>query len=194
MQIHFGTQAELTPDPPIAPIEPQGRQQPGDFDPQQLAAHPELFAGGRRRGLDFFPPKTEISVGAIAERRVPLRVFARGCRGCRGLRDWHLRVSRGDDLGYADARACWCRAAARWRGPPTWMATARRSGSWNRRRRARFSPPQDGGRWMEFTSKDANANFLPETGRFRRAGAGGGARYRRRGWSFPGRAGGERCG
>ena len=35
--------------------------------------------------------------------------------------------------------------------------------------RAVFSA-QDGGRWMEFTWKDTNANFLPETGLFAQAG------------------------
>ena len=35
--------------------------------------------------------------------------------------------------------------------------------------RAVFST-QDGGRWMEFTWKDTNANFLPETGVFAQAG------------------------
>ena len=35
--------------------------------------------------------------------------------------------------------------------------------------RAVFSA-QDGGRWMEFTWKDTNTNFLPETGLFAQAG------------------------
>jgi hypothetical protein len=38
------------------------------------------------------------------------------------------------------------------------------------RARAVFSS-QDGGRWMEFTWKDTNTNFLPEQGAFAAAGA-----------------------
>ena len=46
------------------------------------------------------------------------------------------------------------------------MATAPPSGSSNPPKvRAVFSP-QDGGRWMEFTWKDTDANFLPDPGAF----------------------------
>ena len=39
-------------------------------------------------------------------------------------------------------------------GSPEWVLESRRV-------RAVFSP-RDGGRWMEFTAKDSNTNFLPE--------------------------------
>ena len=47
-------------------------------------------------------------------------------------------------------------------GAPEWVLESSKV-------RAVFSA-QDGGRWMEFTWKDTNANFLPETGVFEQAG------------------------
>ena len=47
-------------------------------------------------------------------------------------------------------------------GSPEWILESAKV-------RAVFSA-QDGGRWMEFTWKDTNANFLPETGVFAQAG------------------------
>jgi hypothetical protein len=43
-------------------------------------------------------------------------------------------------------------------GSPEWILESQKA-------RAVFST-QDGGRWLEFVSKDANANFLPEIGAF----------------------------
>ncbi|MGA9624786.1 MAG: hypothetical protein WBQ65_09970, partial [Bryobacteraceae bacterium] len=90
MHLHFGAQTELTPDPPTAPIEPKAG---GNLEISirnnwsQIRTY-RLEATGE--GLEFFPPKTEISVGAEDERRVSLRVFA--AEGLAGVRDWRLRV------------------------------------------------------------------------------------------------------
>src|ERR1035438_4529679 len=46
-------------------------------------------------GLDIFPAKTEISVGAMDERPVPFHIFAQD--DVSGLRDWRLRVTGGTD-------------------------------------------------------------------------------------------------
>ena len=54
--------------------------------------------------------------------------------------------------------------------------------------RAIFSA-QDGGRWMEFTWKDTDTNFLPESGVFAQAGAvevretAGGLEFTGKGWT-----------
>jgi hypothetical protein len=48
-------------------------------------------------------------------------------------------------------------------GSPEWVLESRRA-------RAVFSA-RDGGRWVEFTAKDSNTNFLPEQGLFAAAGA-----------------------
>ena len=167
MQVHFGAQTELTPDPPTAPIEPKAG---GNLEISIRNNWPQirtyrLEAAGD--GLEFFPPKTEISVGAVDERRVSLRVFA--AEGLAGRRDWRLRVT---DLAVPGAdtdlpmrvvllprgrTGAWS-ADLDGDGSPEWVLESQKV-------RAVFSA-QDGGRWMEFTWKDTNVNYLPEQGLF----------------------------
>jgi len=167
MQLHFGAQTELTPDPPTAPIEPKAG---GNLEISIRNNWPQirtyrLEAAGE--GLEFFPPKTEISVGAVDERRVSLRVFA--AEGLAGVRDWRLRVG---DLSVPGAdtdlpmrvvllprghTVAWS-ADLDGDGSPEWVLESQKV-------RAIFSA-QDGGRWMEFTWKDTNVNYLPEQGVF----------------------------
>jgi hypothetical protein len=165
MQLHFGAQTELTPDPPTAPMEPKAG---GNLEISIRNNWPQirtyrLEAAGD--GLEFFPPKTEISVGAVDERRVSLRVFA--AEGLTGVRDWRLRVADLSGPG-ADAdlpmrvvllprghTVAWS-ADLDGDGAPEWVLESQKA-------RAIFSA-QDGGRWMEFTWKDTNVNFLPEQG------------------------------
>jgi hypothetical protein len=167
IQLHFGSQTELTPDPPIAPIEPKAG---GNLEISIRNNWPQirtyrLEATGE--GMEFFPPKTEISVGAVDERRVSLRVFA--AEGLPGVRDWRLRVADLSGPG-ADTdlpmrvvllprsrTAVWS-ADLDGDGSPEWVLESQKV-------RAIFSG-QDGGRWMEFTWKDSNLNFLPEQGLF----------------------------
>jgi hypothetical protein len=167
MQLHFGAQTELTPDPPTAPIEPKAG---GNLEISIRNNWPQirtyrLEASGE--GLEFFPPKTEISVGAEDERRVSLRVFA--AEGLAGVRDWRLRLG---DLSGPDLDADLpMRVVLLPRGHTVaWSADLDGGGSpeWvleSQKVRAIFSG-QDGGRWMEFTWKDTNVNFLPEQGLF----------------------------
>jgi hypothetical protein len=104
-------------------------------------------------------------VGAVDERRVSLRVFA--AEGLTGVRDWRLRVADLSGPG-ADAdlpmrvvllprghTVAWS-ADLDGDGAPEWVLESQKA-------RAIFSA-QDGGRWMEFTWKDSNVNFLPEQG------------------------------
>jgi hypothetical protein len=167
MQVHFGSQTELTPDPPTAPIEPKAG---GNLEISIRNNWPQirtyrLEAAGT--GLEFFPPKTEISVGAVDERRVSLRVFA--AEGLAGVRDWRLRVGDVSEPG-ADTdlpmrvvllprgRTVAWSADLDGDGSPDWVLESQKV-------RAIFST-QDGGRWMEFTWKDTNVNYLPEQGLF----------------------------
>lgn len=167
IQMHFGQHAELMPDPPIAPIDPRAGSNleiairnnwPG-IQTYRLEAYGD--------GLEFRPAKTEISIGALAERRVKLRVFA--AEGPAGLRDWHLRVS---GAGEADLPM---RVLLLPRGrTAVWSADLDGDGTakWileTEQARAVFSA-EDGGRWMEFTAKQGNANFLPEAGVYAAAG------------------------
>jgi hypothetical protein len=167
MQIHFGDQAELTPDPPIAPVEPKTGS---DLELSLRNNWPgiqnySLEASGE--GLDFFPAKMEVTVGAMDERRVPLRVFAKD--GVEGVRDWHLKVSgaASQDLPMRvlllprNRTVAWS-ADLDGDGSPEWILETAKV-------RAVFSS-QDGGRWMEFNWKNTNLNFLPEQGVFAAVG------------------------
>ena len=168
IQLHFGQHEELTPDPPIVPIDLKAGS---DLEISIRNNWPgiqtyRLEALGA--GLEFLPAKTEISIGAVAERRVRLRVFA--AEGMAGLRDWHLRIT---GAGEADLPM---RALPLPRGrTAVWSADLDGGGTaeWvleTEHARAVFST-EDGGRWMEFTAKPDNANFLPEAGVFAGHGA-----------------------
>ena len=163
IQLHFGTEAELAPDPPIAPIEPKAGS---DLELSIRNNWPgiqnyTLNASGE--GLDFFPAKADIAVDAVAERMAPLRVFAK--EGVEGLRDWNLKVGGGaaQDLPMRVVLLPRGRTVA-WSadldgdGSPEWVLETQKV-------RAIFSA-QDGGRWMELNWKDTNLNFLPPQGVF----------------------------
>jgi hypothetical protein len=171
MQIHFGTEAELTPDPPIAVIEPKAGS---DLELSIRNNWPgiqnyELAAAGEE--LDFFPAKWEVAVDAEAERRAPLRIFSKdGANGgAEGLRDWTLKVGGGAAVELPmrvlllprNRTVAWS-ADLDGDGSPEWVLETQKV-------RAVFSS-QDGGRWMEFNWKDTNLNFLPPQGAFAAAG------------------------
>jgi Glycosyl hydrolases family 35 len=164
---HFGSQTELTPDPPVTPVEPKGGTNLEVLIRNNAPGIETFHLEASGDGLEFFPAKTEISVGAVDERRLGIRVFAK--EDVAGLRDWHLRVSGATDLDLP------MRALLVPRGRTVaWTADldSDGAGEWileTQKVRAVFSS-RDGGRWMEFTWKDGNFNFLPDQGTF--AGAG----------------------
>ena len=166
MQFHFGPQTELTPEPPIAAIDPKG----GNLEISIRNNSPQIQtyrlepAG---QGLEFLPPQTEVSIGPTDERRVEFRVFP--AEGSVGVRDWTLNIAGGADVAMPMRVVLAPRTGAVvWTadldgdGAPEWILESAKV-------RAVFSA-QDGGRWMEFTWKDTNTNFLPETGIFAQAG------------------------
>jgi hypothetical protein len=165
---HFGQHTELTPDPPIAAIDPRSGT---NLEVSIRNNWPGIqtfhldFSGD---GLEFFPPKTDISIGAQDERRFNLRVFA--AAGLNGLRDWTLRAS-----GAGEATLPMRALLLPHGHTVAWSADLYGDGEmeWileSAEARAVFST-KDGGRWMEFTAKETNANFLPETGAFGATGA-----------------------
>src|ERR1017187_3587722 len=110
-------------------------------------------------GLEFFPPKTELIVGATEERRTPLRIFAK--EGAEGLRAWNLKVTGAATLDLPmrvvlipRGRTVAWSADLDGDGSPEWVLETQKV-------RAVFSA-QDGGRWMEFNWKDTNLNYLPD--------------------------------
>ncbi len=184
MQFHFGPQTELTPEPPIAAIDPKG----GNLEISIRNNSPQIQtyrlepAGS---GLEFLPPQTEVSIGPTDERRVEFRVFP--AEGSVGVRDWTLNIAGGADvakpmrvvLAPRTGAVVWT-ADLDGDGAPEWILESARV-------RAVFSA-QDGGRWMEFTWKDTNTNFLPETGAFAQSGPvevrqnGDGLEFTGKGW------------
>ncbi len=164
IEIHYGTVASLAADPATAAIDPKAGTNIDIVIRNNTPSIQTYHLQATGDGLDFFPAKTEISIGAIAERRVSLRVFGKD-PAAHGLRDWHLRVTGGAALELQ------LRALLLPRGQSVaWTADLDGDGSpeWileSARVRAVFSP-QDGGRWMEFTWKDSNTNFLPDAGAF----------------------------
>jgi hypothetical protein len=167
MQLHFGPETQLTPEPSVAAIEPRAgtnlelavrNNAPGI---QTFRLEPS------GDGLEFLPAKIEISVGAVDERRVSFRVFAK--EGVDGLRDWSLHVAGGATLDLPMRALLLPRGrTVAWTadldgdGSPEWVLESQHV-------RAVFST-QDGGRWMELTWKDGGLNFLPEQGTLAAAG------------------------
>ena len=163
IKVHFGPRVEFLCDPPTAVIEPKAGSNLEVIIRNNWPSIQTFHLDASGEGLEFFPSKQEISIGAMDERRYMLRVFA--AEGIAGLRDWHLKVTgaatadlpmrvvllpRGHTVVWsADLDAD---------GQPEWILESQKA-------RAVFSS-QDGGRWMEFTSKSTGANFLPEQGAF----------------------------
>jgi len=158
---HFGAHAEFAPDPAIVPVDPRSGT---NLEVSIRNNWPSIetfsldFSG---EGLDFYPKKTEISVGAMDERRFNLRVFANDTNG--GLRDWQIHVAGAGETTLP------MRALMLPRGRTTaWSADLYGDGEreWvleSSEARAVFSAA-DGGRWLEFTAKETNRNFLPASG------------------------------
>jgi hypothetical protein len=167
MQIHFGAQTELTPDPPTAPIDPKAGANLEFSIRNNTPGIQTYHVEASGEGLEFFPPKAEISIGGTDERRLSMRVFA--SEGGSGLRDWNVHVTGGTQLDLPmrvlllpRGRTVAWSADLNGDGTPEWVLESQKV-------RAIFST-QDGGRWMEFTGKDLNANFLLEQGVFAASG------------------------
>src|SRR5215472_4615976 len=167
IQLHFGALERLTTEPFTAPVDLRGgsnlefiiRNNSPDIQTYRLEA-----AGDN---LEFSPAKTEITVAAMEERPVVLRVFAK--KGATGVCEWHLRVTGGADMDLPFRALLLPRG-----GTVAWTADLDGDGSpeWvleSQKVRAVFSS-RDGGRWMEFTWKDTGANFLPSDSAFAQPG------------------------
>jgi hypothetical protein len=166
MQLHFGPRTALTPDPPIAAIDSVGGNLEISIRNNSSGIQTyHLEPAGQ--AMEFLPPKTDLSIGPTDERRVEFRVFP--AEGASRVRDWTLKIAGGASLAVPMRLVLVPRTAAVvWTadldgdGAPEWILESAKV-------RAVFST-QDGGRWMEFTWKDTNTNFLPETGIFAQAG------------------------
>jgi len=179
--MHFGQHTELAPDPATAPLDARSG---GTLEIALRNRWPSiqtyrLEAAGD--GLTFFPAKTEISIGAMEERRVPLRIFPG--EGVGGVVEWRLRITAinvapGLTGAGPDAPMPMRIVLLPHNGTLAWTADLDGDGSpeyilESSKARAVFSA-RDGGRWMEFTAKESNTNFLPEQGVFAASGTVGG--------------------
>ncbi len=167
VKLDYGGHSQLMAEPPLIPMDARnGRNL--DLSLRNNYAQIQTFgveAGGD--GLRFFPPKTEISMGAVMDRSAEIRVFPE--KDGSELRDARIVISgaakvelpvrfvpvpRGQTVAYS--------ADLDGDGYLEWVLE-------NQRARAIFSA-RDGGRWLEFVWKDSGRNLLPEEGAF--AGSG----------------------
>jgi len=161
MQLHFGSQTELTPDPYIATMDPKAGTNLGIIVRNNYPGIETFHLEASGAGLEFLPAKTDVSVAATDERTVALRVFA--AEGTAGLRDWKLKITGAANVEMPMRLLLLPRGRT-----VAWSADLDGDGSveWvleSQKARAVFSS-QDGGRWIEFNWKDLNASFLPEQG------------------------------
>jgi glycosyl hydrolase family 35 len=165
--LHFGPDTRLTVDPPTAPAETRSG---GNLEiivrnnSQEIRNYQVQPAGD---GLEFLPARAEIAVGGVAERPLSFRVF--GNEGATGLRVFHLRVTGGAEADLPMRVVLLPRT-----GTVAWSADLDGDGSpeWileSAQVRAVFSA-RDGGRWMDLTWKDTDADFLSESGAFAQSG------------------------
>jgi hypothetical protein len=165
--MRLGAATELAVDPPTVLVDPRAGTNVEIVLRNNAPAIQTFRLEASGDGLEFLPPKAEISIGPMSERIVGLRVFAK--EGTAVARDWRLKV------GGATAADLPMRVVLLPRGRTVaWSADLDGDGSpeWvleSQHARAVFST-QDGGRWTEFTWKDGGVNFLPEQGVF--AGSG----------------------
>ncbi len=173
MKLDFGGNSQLLVEPLLLPIDAQNGR---SVDVTVRNNYPQIQTyaiGAAGQALRFFPPKLDLSLGAIMERGVAFRAFPEAVDGVdltgTPLREWRLALSgpsqaetpvrflllpRGRSVAYSlDLDGD---------GSTEWVLE-------NQQARAIFSA-QDGGRWLSFVWKDSGRNILPEEGAL--AGAG----------------------
>jgi hypothetical protein len=166
--LHFGPRAALVAEPPLVPIDPKGGTNIEVALRNNWPAIQTYKLEASGEGLEFFPPKTEITIAAASERKIDLRVFAD--QSAAALREGQLRITGGASLdvpvrivSVPHVGAVAWTADLDEDGSPEWVLESAQA-------RAVFST-QDGGRWMEFTWKGGSLNFLPVQGVFAATGS-----------------------
>ncbi|MBI2680497.1 MAG: beta-galactosidase [Candidatus Solibacter usitatus] len=161
MSLHFGGQAELAVAPPIVPVDAGAGRNLTVTIRNNFPEIRNYVLEAQGEGFQFFPPRSEISIGASMERDIDVRVFANDKTA--GLRPWRLRLSGSADVDLPVRFVVIPRNEAvaystdlDGDGSPEWILE-------NQRVRAVFSE-QNGGRWLEFVWKDSGLNVLPEDG------------------------------
>ncbi len=166
--LHFGSLARLAVEPPTAAVDARAGGELEVIIRNNTQAIQNYHVEAAGDGLEFLPARTDISIGAVAERPVSFRVF--GKEGATGLHEWRLTVSGGTNVQLPMRMVLLPRT-----GGVAWSADLDGDGwpEWvleSQKIRAVFSA-QDSGRWLELTWKDTDTNFVPEQGVFARSGA-----------------------
>lgn len=159
--LHYGMLAELPVTPAIVPVDASAGREVSVVIRNNSPEIRNFVVEAQGDGLEFAPPRTEIAIGGTMERDALIRVFP--ISSLRGLVPWRLHISgaaevdlpvrfavipRGEALAYS--------ADFDNDGQPEWVVE-------NQHARAVFSS-RDGGRWLEFVSKESGINVLPESG------------------------------
>jgi hypothetical protein len=161
MSLHFGPGAELPVSPPLVPLDAAAGRNLTVTIRNNFPEIRNYVLEAQGEGFQFFPPRSEITIGASMERDIDVRVFANDKTA--GLRPWRLHLSgsaevdvplrfvvipRNEAVAYS--------ADLDGDGSPEWILE-------NQRVRAVFTA-QDGGRWLEFVWKDSALNVIQEDG------------------------------
>jgi hypothetical protein len=186
LESRFGARGALLADPPLIPIEPKGGTNIEVTLRNNWPAIQTYHLEAEGAGLEFFPSKTDLTIGPATARSVNMRVF--GAAVPAGVRDWHLRITGAATLDVgARVLAIPRGGTVAWTadldgdGSPEWILESQQA-------RAVFSS-QDGGRWREFSWKDGGLNFLPVEGAFAAVGpvevrsSGGALEFTTRTWT-----------
>jgi hypothetical protein len=168
LKLHFGGEEELTVDPVVVTLDPRANR---NLDVSLRNNSPQIqsfVVEPRAEGWEFMPPKAEISIGAMMERVVALRAFAKGAES--GMCEGRLKISGGTQMEVPLRIVAVPRGrTVAWSmdldgdGKPEWVLESAQA-------RAVFST-ENGGRWLEFVWKATGGNFLPESGALAGAGA-----------------------
>ncbi len=184
--LHYGSQAELPVAPTLVPVDAHAGREVSVVIRNNSPEIRNFVVEPQGKGLEFAPQRTEIAIGGGMERDVVMRVFP--IPSLHGLVPWRLHISGDAELDLPIRFVVIPRGAALAYstdfdddGQPEWVLE-------NQHLRAVFSS-QDGGRWLEFVSKDSGINVLPESGTFRSRAAtdvqvtpDGALEFRARGW------------
>ncbi len=166
--LHYGSLGELPVRPPIIPVDAHAGREVSVVIRNNSPEIRNFVVEAQGDGLQFAPARTEIAIGGSMERDAVIRVFP--ISSLRGLVPWRLHISGAAEMDLPMRFAVNPRGEAvaystdfEDDGQPDWVLE-------NSHARAVFSS-RDGGRWLEFVSKDFGINVLPEGGALAGRGA-----------------------
>lgn len=186
VSLHYGSAAELPVTPAIVPVDAHAGREVSVVIRNNSPEIRNFVVEPQAEGLEFAPQRTEIAIGGGMERDVVIRVFP--ISSLRGLVPWRLHITGDAEVDLPVRFALIPRGAALAYttdvdndGQSEWVLE-------NQHARAVFSS-RDGGRWLEFVSKDSGINVLPDSGALAGRGAtdvqitsDGALEFRTRGW------------